>query len=94
VREHIGQYGGRNAALASDGTNLSPSGHCGHAGYCFAFGLLFFDEGVPDLWLHVAKGDTGSLRQVEDVERTLIASCEAGGARIVFIATDGGPGDG
>jgi hypothetical protein len=58
-----------------DGTSLSPSGHCEHAGYGFAFGLLIFDEGVPDWWLHVAKGDTGSLGQVEDVEETPIASC-------------------
>jgi hypothetical protein len=41
------------------------------------------------VWLHIAKGPTGSLGQVEDVEKALIAACEAGGAHIVFVATDG-----
>jgi hypothetical protein len=89
VREHIAPYAGREATLALGGTSLRPSWHCEHAGYCSAFGLLFFDDGVPPLWFHVRKGDTGSLDQAEDVELTLITSREAGSARNVFVAADG-----
>ena len=51
--------------------------------------MLFLDPEIPDLWLHVARRDTGSLSQVEAVEDRLSAACEAAGLHVAFHATDG-----
>jgi hypothetical protein len=93
VREYIAEKHVRpdrmHAVLACDATSLNANGNWDGGGYCFAFGVLFFDPDVPDLWLHIAKRDTGSLGQVEAIESELIAACERAGLKIVFAATDG-----
>ena len=50
--------------LACDATGLSASGQGEPAGYCFAFGVLFLNPEIPDLWLHVARRETALDRLV------------------------------
>jgi hypothetical protein len=47
---------------------------------------VFLDPDIPDLWLHVARCDTGSLSQVEDRPS---AACEAAGLHVAFHETGG-----
>jgi regulator of replication initiation timing len=94
VRDHMRKHNVQTVmpeevVLACDATGLSASCQGEHAGYCFAFGVLFLNPEIPDLWLHVARRDTGSLSQVEVVEAELSAACEAAGLHVAVHATDG-----
>jgi predicted amidohydrolase YtcJ len=51
--------------------------------------VLFLNPEIPDLWLHVARRETGSLSEVEAVEAELSAACESAGLHVAFHATDG-----
>jgi hypothetical protein len=96
VRRHFEEHhipmAGQQVILALDATGISDNGADGGAGYCFAFGMLFVDPAIPDVWLHVTSAQTGAHGQAALLQNQILEILRSLGLRVRFLATDGDHG--